>query len=386
MMFKLSMLLLATTLLGGCNYIDDYAFGKDNTPQPAMLGQLTSNKTVNIDYSVAIGKFKSSWSTPDLQPTISGNTVYVANSVGKIFAINKNTGTVLWQKDLRHDLIAGPVVAAKYLILSTDDSAIYLVSRADGTLLQRISVANDVLAKPLVHAGKIYLKTISGQVYCIDLKTGKKDWKYTHGAAEIILKASSSPVYYNNMILVGFSDGSLVGLDPYKGHLIFQQHISFSRGVSEVERLNDIDTKPLLDNDKLYIASYQGEIGAYQVSESQFLWKKPASTFHDLAFINDSLIMVSSNDVIWSFQKTLGQVLWKQQGLRARHLTAPLIWQGKIWVADSLGYLHGIAPQTGKFISRLKLPQGVLSTPVSDGKYCWVITTNGQLHRLSLEK
>ncbi len=387
-MHKLNQYLLLITLgagLSACSYIDDYAFGKDNTPKPSPLSPMKQRKVVHLDFSKPIGSFKKNTATPDLQPSIHGQTLYVATPNGKVAALNKKTGEFIWQADIHQSLLAGPVVAGQSIVVCGDDSAIYLLDKNNGHVLKRISVSNDVLSKPFVHHGKIYLKTITGTVYCIDLKTGHKDWKYKHGSTEIILKASSSPLYYQNMIMVGFSDGSLVGLEPLKGHPVFQQHVSYSKGVSEVERLNDVDTNPLVDNNHLYIASYQGEIGAYQLSESQFVWKRPASTYHDLAFVGDTLVMVSSQDAIWAYQKHDGQILWTQKALKARQLTAPVIWKGTIWVADRLGYLHGVSPQTGQFISRIELPGSIVSAPVVDGNYCWVMTTNGQLHRLSLE-
>lgn len=386
-MYKFKQIFLLVLLglqLSACNYIDDYAFGKDNTPTPNPLPVVKHKQRVNIDWSINIGSFKKYTASPDLAPAIYQRYVYVAAPNGKITALNKKTGQVIWQFETHLSLLAGPVISDNKLIVTGDDSALYILDRNNGKVLQRISVSNDILAKPFVYAGKIYVKTITGVVYCIDLKTGHKDWKYEHSTTEIILKASSSPVYYQNSILVGFSDGSIVGLEPLKGHPVFQQHISYARGVSEVERLNDVDTNPLIDQDHLYIASYQGEVGAYSIPQSEFLWKRKASTYHDLAFIGSTLVLVSSSDSIWAYQKSDGQVLWTQKGLNARGLTAPVIWHGQIWVGDRLGTLHGISPSSGQFIGQLQLPGSIVSSPLIDGDVCYVLTTNGQIHRLSL--
>jgi outer membrane protein assembly factor BamB len=388
-MFKINQMILVALMsltISACTYIDDYVFGKDNTPAPNPLPVVKHKKNVHIDWSTNIGSFKKNTATPDLAPGFDSRNIYVAAPNGKITALNKKTGQVLWQSETHLSLLAGPVVAGEQLIVSGDDSAIYILDRNNGKVLQRVSVTNDVFAKPFVHAGKIYAKTITGVVYCIDLKTGHKDWKYEHTSTEIILKASSSPVFYQNSILVGFSDGSIVGLEPLKGHPIFQQHVSYARGVSEVERLNDVDTNPLIDQDRLYIASYQGEVGAYSIPQSEFIWKRQASTFHDLVFVDSTLVLVSSSDSVWAYHKTNGQVLWTQKALKARGLTAPAIWRGQIWVGDRLGTLHGISPSSGQFIGQLQMPGSIVSSPVIDGDVCYVLTTNGQIHRLSLRK
>lgn len=387
-MRKLNICLLSLLFasLVGCTYIDDYAFGKDNTPKPMPLPQVQNKKSVHIDWSVSLAGFKKQGMSADMVPFVSNDLVYVATPQGIIYALKEADGRILWQTNLHQSLLAGPVVSGDKIVVTGDDAAIYVLKRKNGALLHRIGVANDVMSKPYIHHQKIYTKTITGAVYCIDLQTGHKDWKYEHPPSEIILKASSSPIYYQHMILVGFSDGSLVGLEPEKGHPIFTQHISYAKGVSEVERLTDVDTNPLIDQDHLYIASYQGDIGAYSISESDFIWKKPASTYHDLSFVGDTLVMVSSKDVVWAYHKRTGQILWTQNQLKARRLTAPVIWNHNIWIGDALGYLHGLSPQTGQFVGQLKLPGAMVSAPVIEGNHAWVMTTNGQLHRLSLEK
>ena len=96
------------------------------------------------------------------------------------------------------------------------------------------------------------------------------------------------------------------------------------------------------------------------------------------------MIMVDSHDVIWAFEKNTGQVLWKQKGLKARGLSAPVFWHHQIWVADRLGVMHGIDPNTGEFKGQIQLPSAATSAPVVKYDSCWVTTSNGQLHRLLL--
>lgn len=74
------------------------------------------------------------------------------------------------------------------------------------------------------------------------------------------------------------------------------------------------------------------------------------------------------------------------KGLKARGLTAPMIWKNHIIVGDKLGVLHAISLKTGEFIGQLTMPGSIISAPVVEGDACWVLTTNGQLHRLSMRK
>jgi outer membrane protein assembly factor BamB len=382
----IAITVVASICLTGCTYIDDYVFGKDNAPQAKPLPEIKHKKQVDIDWSIDIGSFPKGTAVPDLQPIYHADKIYVATSAGTVMSVNKLTGKTLWRNKLDTPLVAGPVVYSDHVAVNTDHSSISILEKSSGKVVKEVKIASDSIAKPLLIADTMYVKTINGVLYSINIETGKKNWTYNHGSPEIILKASSSPVKYMNHVVVGFSDGELIAFDESNGHVIWQRHIAFPKGASDIERLVDIDTNPIIDGSNMYIATYQGEIGSYSIENSEFNWHRQASTYHDLAVDGDILVMVDSDDVVWAFHKNSGSVLWKQKGLKARGLTAPVIWKHHIIVGDKMGVLHAISLKTGEFIGQLTMPGSIISAPVVEGDACWVLTTNGQLHRLSMRK
>ena len=376
----------ALASLAACSYVDDFAFGKDNSIKPAKLPVLKHNQSLSIDWSTNTGKFKPLGAIKDLQPYVYHHRIYTASSDGKVQAVDEKSGHILWEKTLAHKLVAGPVVYHNTLAVNTENSSILLLNKENGQRVKTIALSNDALAKPLLLENHLYVKTVNGILYDINMETGRKYWRYDHGSPEIILKASSSPVNYQNMILSGFSDGELLGFDKQNGHVIWQQHIAFPSGASDVESLVDIDTNPIVDGDRIYVATYQGQVGAYAMDSANPIWQRQASTYQDLAISGQMLFMVDSKDIVWAFDKMSGTVLWKQTGLRARGVTAPVIWNHQLWVADRLGVLHGISMQTGQFIGQLNLSGSVISAPVIHDGACLVYTTNGHLHHISMRK
>lgn len=377
-------LMLTTLQLQGCGIVDDFVFGKDNTRHPAKLPIVAHMNNPVIDWKSAIGHFDKSSMTPDLQPMIYQDVIYAAASDGTVVALQRDTGQLLWQQKLKVKLLAGPVVDDNHVVVNTDKSSVVVLSRKSGKQQQTIALSSDSLAAPLLKQNALYIKTINGYLYKIDLANGKKIWSYQEPAPDIILKASSSPIAYHHTIIAGFSDGALLAFDADNGHVLWQRHLAFPKGASDVERLVDIDTNPVIEDSHLYLATYQGVVGSYAIDTEEMIWERSASTFHDLAMHGRYLAMVDSHDVIWLLDKATGQVIWKQSALKGRALGAPLFWNKQLWVADQAGVLHGLSLETGEFKSQFRLGTSIVSKPLVHGNFCFVLNTDGNLYRLSM--
>lgn len=376
------ILILVSTV--GCSKIDDYMLGKDNTPNPEPLKTLVSKQKLTEKWvvPVAAGGTKKNNAYLKLKPVVIDKIIYTADNSGVIQATNKTNGKQIWSKKTNLSIISGPVVAKGFLVVGTDSSEIVAFKQSNGDEVWKNTLSSDVLAKPLIAQNKIIAKTIDGNLYAFELATGKQLWLSNHGAPSLILKASSSPVIVQgNMLLVGYSDGKMDAVDLQTGQVLWQRSIAYATGSSDIERLVDIDADPIVEGDTALLATYQGYVGALALSSGQFIWRKPASTFSNIAVKGNTLFMTDSNDIIWSINKHTGQVNWKQTELKARGLTEPVIMDDQLIFGDKTGVLHILSAHNGEFISRAQLSGAITIAPSVVGKNIYVMTTNGKLSR-----
>lgn len=372
------------TLAQGCTHIDDYMFGKDNTPQPKQLKEIQPKIKVAQNWTTPVGKARKSNEHLNLKPVIRGDIVYTADASGLVQAVSKKDGQVKWSTILKNNIVSGPTVADGFVIVGTNASTLVLLNQANGKEIWQHKVSAEVLAPPALSHQKVIAKTIDGKVYAIDAVNGKQLWVADHGAPGLVLKASSSPIVVDNLILIGFSDGKLDALELQTGRLMWQRSIAYGTGASDVDRLVDIDSDPIINNNVAYLASYQGYVGALSLSNGQFLWRKPASVYKNMLLSHNNLYFTDSNDVLWSLNSLTGQVNWKQTALKARGLTAPVLVGGDLAVGDRTGYLHILSTQTGELLGRSQLSGGVTVSPSVSGQKMYVLTDNGMLNQLSV--
>lgn len=382
--YRTVLILSFATVLQGCNKIDDYMLGKDNTLQPTPLTSITSKLSLSEKWSVSVAK--KGKASPDLKldPVINNGIIYTATPDGTVQATDKVNAKVLWSKQLPQSLISGPAVKNGYIAVTSNASTLIVLNQATGSTLWEANLSGDSLAKPVITSKQVLVKTIDGNLYAFNIKTGEKLWVVDHGSPHLILKASSSPVVFGKLALVGFSDGKLDAVERETGRVMWQRSIVYASGGSDVERLVDIDADPIVDGDLVYLASYQGYIGALSLGNGDFTWRKPASIYKNIVIHGNDIYFVDNESVIWALNRLNGQVKWKQPALKAHVLTEPALMGNHLFVGDKTGFLHGLDINNGELISRTKTDGSVSATPAVSGANIYVMTANGKLSRFSV--
>lgn len=355
--------------------------GEDNTPKPSELKPI-----------VAKVNFKQSWSENTsprvleagklfkLRPVISKKVIYSASASGYVQARSQQTGQLLWSRDTQLAISSGPRLSDDILVIGGSDASVVALSAKDGAVSWRAKVSNQLLAPPIIKDKQVYAKTIDGRVYAFDAMNGKRLWRYNHGAPNLILRASSAPAVFDNIVLVGFADGKVDALNRRTGVLLWQRNISYAAGGSEVDRMIDIDATPIIKNHVAYVVNYQGEVAALALNDGRQLWRHKLSAFRDMAVSNNVLFIVDAHSHIWALNLDSGLVLWQQKDLHNRGVNAPALSKYGLVITDKLGFMHILSSKTGQIIARTQIGSNQTDVaPLIDKKDAYILFNNGML-------
>lgn len=157
-------------------------------------------------------------------------------------------------------------------------------------------------------------------------------------------------------------------------------------GRSELERMVDVDTKPLLVGGAVYIGSYHGRVKSLSRRDGRALWELEMSTFLDLAEGYSQVYSVDEDDVITAIDQQTGEVAWVQEDFKRRQLSPPVAFSNYLAVGDAEGYLHVIAQRDGRHLGRRKLDgDGIRTVGVVADTTLFVLGNSGGLHALEIE-
>ncbi len=138
-------------------------------------------------------------------------------------------------------------------------------------------------------------------------------------------------------------------IEPESGSFLTELTLSRPKGVTEIDRTNDVaGDLGIVDSFLLYASSYNGEITAFDRATGSKIWSRKISSYHGIATDNINLVVAHENDSIYNFDLKSGKTIWKNNDLSYRKISKPLIFNDYLLAIDYLGVLHIINSMRGK--------------------------------------
>jgi outer membrane protein assembly factor BamB len=371
--------LASGALLPGCGGMRVLGLGRDKDPNPPTELSKTAPQQVAIRtlWSTRIGKGQDGRAL-SLRPAVAGNRVYAADHSGILVALNAADGRPLWERKTRIPFSGGPDVVGDQMAVGASNGEVLLVSTRDGAQRWRTQLGSEVLSVPRIIGDLVVVHTIDDSVYGLELSDGQERWRFGLQAPALTLRGASTPTPGPDGILVGLSNGRLIYLDPEQGVPIWEALVSPPSGRTELERIADIDTDPVVVGDQVYVASFNGDLAAVDLISGAVLWRRELSAHAGLAATPEALYITDSEDQIWAADSADGAGRWRQDQLRYRRLTAPVVVGNALVVGDLEGYVHWVARSDGRLLGRERIAKAaVASTPVVAGQTLYLQLDNG---------
>ena len=365
--------LLAALALAGCDK------NKKDIEPPAELVDLKPSLPVARLWSSGVGgggeKLRLS-----LGVVYQNSLVYVAARDGKVEALDPESGRTKWSTDTKLELSAGPGAGPGLVAVGTNDGDVVALDAANGKKLWAVKVSSEVLAAPLVTADRVVVRTVDGRLRALDAADGKEQWSGEEPVPRLSLRGTAPPVLSGETVLCGFDSGKVVAYSLANGDVLWQAAVSAPRGRSELERLADVDSAVKVAGNDVYAVGYQGRVAMIAMDSGQVWWGRDLSSYRGLALDDDQVYVATSDGSVVALRRRDGTVLWQQDGLKRRGLSAPAVDGKAIVVGDFEGYLHWLDRDSGKFIAR-EHPGGarISAPPVAQDGRVFVVDDDGKV-------
>ena len=266
------------------------------------------------------------------------------------------------EKNLNIDLSSGVGKSFDSLFVTSIDGEVFSLDFSDGNLNWSSAVEGESLSVPSSNGDIVAVQTTNGKITALNLKDGKFRWEYVSVLPSLSLRGSSSPIFDDGALYVGFANGNLAKIEPRSGVIQWEIPVTISKGSSEIERIIDIDSKPLVSSGLAFATSYQGDVSAINSLNGRVIWRNNFSSTKDILEIERNIYLVDEDSEVQAFSGLTGISLWRIKDYRLRNLTSPQRLNNYIIVGDFEGYLHFLDTSSGSTIGRYRVSRsGILS-------------------------
>lgn len=241
----------------------NYALNSESTTAPTVQGQFVFHLAMNGTlYALEKESGRVLWvkSRPikssltirgSTQPIFYNGKVYVGHSDGFFAAYNAADGAVVWEKQLSernkfNDIDARPLITDSCILVASFAEALHCLDKETGAI--RWSMTEAGSSRPLYAVGSEVVFATDNGIYLVDGTSGKIK-KLHKNKPHVGIPTGAVP--YKSWLVVGFSEGPLVLMDKESGEWVDTFYPG--RGISATPYVDD-------DTGDVFVVSNQANI------------------------------------------------------------------------------------------------------------------------------
>ncbi len=353
---------------------------KDVEP-PAMLVKFPATLPVKKLWNEGVGGGKKQLVLRlGLGPAADKGMVFAASHKGEVLAASLDTGRHIWVKKLKMPLSAGPSAALGLVVVGSSKGDIVAMDGATGRQLWRSHVNSELLSDPAISGKVVVLRSVDGRLHGFDTHNGKELWSVEQQVPRLSLRGTATPIIVKDLAISGFDNGKVMAVSISSGDTVWDTALASPHGRTELDRLVDIDSAVCAVGDNVFATGFQGRTAMLALDSGQIWWGHDMSSYKGLAVDEDNLYVTQADGVVVALRQRDGSELWRNQKLRMRRLSTPVLTSTAVVVADFQGYVHWLDKTNGELVARERIDKKrVTNAPVAVGDTVVVLSDDGKL-------
>ncbi len=381
--------LLGAVVLSACTSITDLKtdvserlFGRQSTEIPSELNEIKSTVQAKVLWSSRLDMSEDD----DFTPAVDNGYIYAAGSKGEVIKLSASSGKQEWRVNLGEAITGGVGIGANLVLVGTQKG--YVVAYDfNGKMLWKAKVSSQVLSAPKVDFGVVVVRCGDSRIYGLNAVDGSRKWIYERATPPLSLKSSAGVVLDGGAAYAGFAGGKLIALRVEDGKVLWEVSVAQPKGTTEIERIADITSLPVVDGPLVYAVAYQGKVAAVDRATGRTAWSRDISSYTGLNAEDARVFVSHAASAVYALDFSTGKTYWRQGDLRQRRITAPLPMGNTIAIGDVEGYVHLLSREDGSFVGRLKIEDApIMPQMVALGSSTVIAQTRkGGIYAISLK-
>ena len=283
---------------------------------------------------------------PVFSSAIAGlHMLFIASTDGYLYALEQETGAIAWHVRLDNRLTdATPALEGQVLFVAAHSTALEALDANTGKVYWTVETGQKIQAPPLVVGSRVLVATLLS-LWVLDTASGRVLWTFHHGA--VAWPTIGSPAVSGNVVYIGLGTGTrLWALDLDNGHVAW----SYDTG-------DRITSEPLVEGNRVYIATWHGSIIALDRSNGQKRWSyllNTAQSWNLVDGVGGSMALARGRLYVGDYRGVLlcidaqhGRLIWRF-ATGAQILAMPVVTDDRVYIGSGDGYFYALDTRTGR--------------------------------------
>ena len=349
--------------------------------EPTKLVEFKSSAKIEVRWDFDVGDTGSSV----LSPAVTREAVFAANAKGKLYRLDRNTGKQVWRIDSGFPITGGVGAGEGLVLVGGEKGELAAYDEDTGKLQWQVKVSSDVLSAPKISDGIVVVRTGNQRITGLSSKDGSRLWLYERATPTLIVRSHASVEIRNGLVYVGFAAGKLAAIGLKNGVVVWESSVSQPRGNTELERISDITSLPVVDDAQVCAVAFQGRLACFDAVQGGALWTRDIASDKGLALSGKNLYITDTDSNVLALDKSSGATVWKNSQLLLRKATAVYPLDDYLVLGDYEGYLHVLKSDDGSFVARRKTDGSAIQiSPVTLGDGALIQTSDGELYSIAI--
>lgn len=349
--------------------------------KPAPLVNFKATAKFDIRWKHTLGKTGINV----LIPAVTSDSVIATSGNGDIQCFDLDSGQSRWRIKNNFVISGGIGTGNGAVFVGGEKGDVAAYEETTGKLLWKNKVSSEVLSAPKFADGVVVVRTEDGRIAGLDAKDGKRLWLYERATPALVARGYAGVSIRNGIIYAGFAAGKLSAIGLHNGVIVWESSVSQPHGNTELERISDIISLPIVDDSQVCAVAFQGRLGCFDAEQGGALWSRDISSDKGLTMSRKYLFLTDTVGNVLGLDKLSGSSYWKNDQLTIRKITAPLALENYLLVADFEGYVHALNRDDGSFMARMGTDgSAIRSPPLAAGEGFVVLTNNGSLYAITI--
>jgi outer membrane protein assembly factor BamB len=370
----------AVVSLSGCSLFSWMTSKKVINP-PSPLVEFKATQTPRTLWKISLPKS----GVYQFSPTVAGDSVYAASADGTIMRINAVSGQTVWRTDAKMKLTAG-VGSDGSTVVVAGEKGVVLAYDGAGKFLWKAQATSEILSAPAVGSGLVIVRSLDSRIAAYDALTGERRWLALRNTPSLTLRNAAGIVIASQTAYVALPGGRLAALMLTNGGPRWEAPVGDPRGTTELERISDVSGLPSVSGNTVCAVAFQGRIGCFDAMSGAVHWIKDFSSTVGLGMDESYVFASDERGAVVEFARDSGAVLWRNDKMAYRQLSAPASVGNAVAVGDYQGYIHFLSRETGNLVARVATDGSpIISNPIVVGGSVIFQTQAGSLVALAAE-